>query len=113
MRDLTLIDEGNPNLMQDGLINFLKCDLIYKSIRDVQMYQVQSYSNFAAKYSHLYFICFCSKKIITSRLSPQLTHLFRHSSLWTKRPLINTQSCMNLSTLCRMYITGVSYTYRL
>ena len=43
MRDLTLIDEGNNNLMGDGLINFLKCDMIYKTIRDVQMYQVTSY----------------------------------------------------------------------
>ncbi|KAI6654258.1 Ras guanine nucleotide exchange factor K-like [Oopsacas minuta] len=44
MKDLTLIDEGNPNLMQDGLINFLKCDMIYKSIRDVQMYQQKNYN---------------------------------------------------------------------
>ena len=43
MRDLTLIDEGNNNLMKDGLINFLKCDMIYKTIRDVQMYQVTFY----------------------------------------------------------------------
>ena len=45
MRDLTLIDEGNNNLMRDGLINFLKCDMIYKTIRDVQMYQVTCRNN--------------------------------------------------------------------
>lgn len=61
MRDLTLIDEGNPNLMKDGLINFLKCDLIYKSIRDVQMHQQLNYNfevepSIAASFSSFQFV---------------------------------------------------------
>ena len=40
MSDLTFLDNGNPNLHADGLINFSKCRLIYNRIRDLVLRQV-------------------------------------------------------------------------
>ena len=42
MSDLTFLDNGNPNLHADGLINFSKCRLIYNRIRDLVLRQVSS-----------------------------------------------------------------------
>ena len=41
MSDLTFLDNGNPNLHADGLINFSKCRLIYNRIRDLVLRQVR------------------------------------------------------------------------
>ena len=40
MSDLTFLDNGNPNLHSDGLVNFSKCRLIYNRIRDLVLRQV-------------------------------------------------------------------------
>ena len=40
MSDLTFIDVGNPNFLQDNLINFSKCRLIYNQIKNLILRQV-------------------------------------------------------------------------
>eukprot|EP00011_Vannellida_sp_DIVA3-517-6-12_P003037 CAMPEP_0114626520 /NCGR_PEP_ID=MMETSP0168-20121206/11824_1 /TAXON_ID=95228 ORGANISM="Vannella sp., Strain DIVA3 517/6/12" /NCGR_SAMPLE_ID=MMETSP0168 /ASSEMBLY_ACC=CAM_ASM_000044 /LENGTH=481 /DNA_ID=CAMNT_0001837827 /DNA_START=50 /DNA_END=1492 /DNA_ORIENTATION=- len=44
LRDLTFIEDGNPNTVEDGQINFEKTKLLGSVIRDVQQYQQYAYS---------------------------------------------------------------------
>jgi len=40
MSDLTFLDNGNPNFLANGLINFNKCRLIHNRISDLILCQV-------------------------------------------------------------------------
>eukprot|EP00118_Oscarella_pearsei_P003292 m.13785 g.13785 ORF g.13785 m.13785 type:complete len:1275 (+) comp25228_c0_seq1:253-4077(+) len=44
MADLTMIDHGNKNFTNEGLINFSKCRLIYRQVRSFKTYQRQAYN---------------------------------------------------------------------
>ncbi|EFA80500.1 Ras guanine nucleotide exchange factor [Heterostelium album PN500] len=44
LTDLTFIEEGNPNIIGNNLINFSKYTLLYKVISEVQQYQWSEYN---------------------------------------------------------------------
>ena len=44
LRDLTFIEDGNPNTVEDGQINFEKTKLLGSVIRNVQQYQQYPYT---------------------------------------------------------------------
>lgn len=44
LRDLTFIEDGNPNTVEDGQINFEKTKLLGSVIRGVQQYQQYPYT---------------------------------------------------------------------
>lgn len=39
LTDLTFIDEGNPDLIDDKMVNFGKCVMISDVLREIQLYQ--------------------------------------------------------------------------
>lgn len=43
MTDLTMIQEGNPDSNDNGLINFHKRTLIYKVISEIELFQLGTY----------------------------------------------------------------------
>ena len=42
--DLIYINEGNPDTVQNGLINFNKQDLVYNVISSILLYQQETFS---------------------------------------------------------------------
>jgi len=43
LTDLVFIDDGNPDKLESGLVNFEKNYLLYKVIKEIQLYQQTAY----------------------------------------------------------------------
>eukprot|EP01132_Coremiostelium_polycephalum_P007683 gene7683-9451_t len=44
LSDLTFIEEGNPDKLENGFINFFKCRMVAEVIKEIQQYQQQPYN---------------------------------------------------------------------